>query len=227
MCRALLAAVGFALVLAGCAHTPVLKPDPSVPRAPGNQNVAVADVAGVRVLVAGDAWKGDPSKLPEVFTPVHLTVENHSGKAVRISYSDFTLSGSTGFRYAAIPPLLAKGTVTQIAPVPPRFYADRFFVAEHYWYYYPGLSRWAYPFPYDPWYFDRYYGYWPEPLPTRDMLAEALPEGAIQDRGRVAGFLYFQSVAKRESRVNFEMNLVDASSNQSFGHVTIPFDISK
>jgi hypothetical protein len=227
MCRALIAAAGFSLALSACAHYPVIKPEPSVPRAPGNQNVAIADNAGVRVLVAGDAWKGDPSNLAEIFTPVHLTVENHSGKALRIMYSDFALTGSTGFRYAAIPPLLARGAVAQVSPVPPRFYADRFYIAGHYGYYYPALTPWTYPFPYDPWYFDRYYGYWQEPLPTPDMLAEALPEGAIQDSGRVAGFLYFQDVAKMESRVNFEMNLVDASTGQSFGSVAIPFNVSK
>lgn len=227
MRKATLAAVAFSFALVACAHSPVLKPEQSVARAPGTQNVAMAEVSGVRVLVSGDAWKGDPANLAEVFTPVHLTIENHSGKALRISYADFTLSGSSGFRYAAIPPLSAQGTVTAVVPVPPRFYYDRFFIAEHYWHYYPGLSRWTYPFPYDPWYFDRYYGFWPEPLPTRDMLAEALPEGAIQDGGRVAGFVYFQSVAKRESRVNFEMNLVDASSGQSFGRVSIPFDVRK
>lgn len=221
------AVVALLVVLGACAHSPVLKPQASVPRAPGAQDVALADLAGVRVLVAGDAWKGDPSNLSDVFTPVHLTVENHSGKAVRIGYSDFALIGASGFRYAPIPPMLVRGVVTAPAPVAPRFYYNGFFVAEHYWPYYPGMARWTYPFPYDPLYYDQYYGYWQEPLPTRDMLAEALPEGAIQDGGRIAGFLYFQGVGKKEPRVNFEMNLVDASNGQAFGKVAIPFDVSR
>ncbi len=220
--------VGSLLLLSSCAHSPELRPDPLVPRAPGSEKTALVGVAGVRVAVAPDAWKGDPNNLAEVFTPLYVTLENASGKPVRVSYADFALSGASGFRYAAIPPLSAKGTVvSQVAPVPSRFYADRFFIAQHYWPYYPGYSPWTYPFPYDPLYFDRYYGYWTEPLPTRDMLAEALPEGAIQDRGRVAGFLYFQSVVTKESQATFEMSLVDASNGQSFGKVTIPFVVKR
>ena len=189
--------------------------------------MALADVAGVRVQVAADAWKKDPSNLTDVFTPLHLAIENASGHAVRVSYPDFALTGANGFRYAAIPPLDTRGTVvTQVAPVPSRFYADRFFIADRYWPYYPRFSRWA-PFPYDPLYFDQYYSYWPQPLPTRDMIAEALPEGAIQDRGQVAGFLYFQSAITKESRVVFEMNLVDASNGQSFGQISIPFTVRR
>jgi hypothetical protein len=59
------------------------------------------------------------------------------------------------------------------------------------------------------------------------MLSQALPEGAIQSGGKIAGFVYFQSVADRESRVTFAMNLVDATNGQSFGQISIPFEVSK
>ena len=219
---------GSLLLLSSCAHSPELTPDPSVPRAPGNDKAALVDVAGIRLAISPDDWKGDPSNLTEVFTPLYVTIENASGKPLRISYADFALSGASGFRYAAIPPLAAKGAVvSQVAPVQSRFYADRFFIAEHYSPYYPAFSPWVYPLPYDPLYYDRYYAYWPEPLPTRDMLAEALPEGAVQDHGRVAGFLYFQSVVTKESQATFEMNLIDASNGQPFGKITIPFIVKR
>jgi hypothetical protein len=59
------------------------------------------------------------------------------------------------------------------------------------------------------------------------MLAEALPEGVVQEGGKVSGFLYFEGVANRESRVEFVMNLVDASNGENFGQVSIPFAVSK
>ena len=244
------------VAMAACATTPVLKPAPGDALAPGKQNVAQADVAGVRVLVAGDAWKGDPGNLGQLFTPVLVTIENHSGKAMRVGYADFTLSGSSGFKYAAVPPLSAKGQISQADPsgskvpvqlaaygpelgtadsserVEPvawrhRFDHDRFFVAPHFSYYYPGWAAWPYWYPYDPFYYDRLYAYWPEQLPTQDMLSQALPEGVLQDNGKIAGFVYFQAVGNRESSVNFAMNLVDASNGQSFAEVSIPFAVSK
>ena len=44
-----------------------------------------------------------------------------------------------------------------------------------------------------------------------------------QDGGTVSGFVYFQSVTSRESAVQFQMNLVDASDGTAFGVITIPF----
>lgn len=242
--------------MAACVHVPVLKPEPGDALAPGKPNIALADVAGVRVSVAGDAWKGDPPNLGELFTPVQVSIENHSGKVVRVSYNDFSLSGGSGFRYSAIPPMSAKGQINRAAASPPnisiepalyapassnaglarqiqlvawvpRYYHRGFFIAPHYSYYYPGFAPWPYAYPYDPFYYDRLYAYWPERLPTQEMLSEALPEGAVQNDGQVTGFLYFQGVGKRESRVTFQMNLVDTNNGQSFGQVSIPFAVRK
>ena len=244
------------LGLGACATTPVLKPEAGDALVPGTQNVAEATAAGVRILVAGDAWKGDPSNLGELFTPVKVAIENHSGKAVRVSYPDFTLSGSSGFKYAAIPPMSAKGQISQAEPSHrgPRFQLafyqggvttpglssrvrlaarehaydhDHFFVAPHFSAYYPGWGVWPYSYPYDPFFYDSLYAYWPEKLPTQDMLSQAFPEGVVQDGGKIAGFVYFQGVGKRESSVTFSMNLVDATNSQSFGQASIPFAVSK
>src|SRR5712692_7826392 len=94
--RTLMGLVLGSIGMAACATTPVLKPEPGDALAPGKQNVVQADVAGVRVLVAGNAWKGDPADLGQLFTPVMVTIENNSGKTVRVSYADFNLNGSTG-----------------------------------------------------------------------------------------------------------------------------------
>src|SRR5207248_9956667 len=98
-----------------------------------------------------------------------------------------------------------------------------FFVAPHYPYLYPGIEPWGGPFAYDPLDYDGYYRRWPERLPIQDMLSEAIPEGAVQDGGTVSGFVYFHSVTSRESAVQFQMNLVDASDGTAFGVIIIPF----
>jgi hypothetical protein len=234
------------LAVAACTHAPTLKPEADTPLAPGKKDVALTEVSGVRLSVSGGAWNGDPSNLAEVFMPVLVAIENHSGKTLRISYQDFSLVGDSGFRYVAIPPMKAKGTVNssaernisiQLASYPPagpvsglvqaQFYHDRFFIAPHYSYWYPGLAPWPYGFAYDPLYYDQFYATWPERLPTKDMINKALPEGALQDNGKVGGFIYFQGVGDRDSRVRFETNLADASNGQSFATATIPFAVSK
>ena len=242
--------------LFACSHLPELKPDPAAPRAPGNPNLAFVEDAGVRVYAAGDTWQGDPKDLAKVFTPVQVTIENQSGRVLRIGYTTFKLVGSSGFAYAAIPPLQARATISQ-APrgsvegtvllaayeqhpatgvpneprppivVTPRIRHEGFYIALHYAWYYPGWTAWGYPYPYDPLYYERMYAYWPEQLPTQDMLAEALPSGAVQNGGHISGYIYFQGLKSNETRANFEMDLVDAASNQAFGHVVLPFDVKK
>lgn len=85
---------------------------------------------------------------------------------------------------------------------------------------------------YDPWFVDPFYGpygyYWvpPEPLPTRDMLRRALPEGVLEDGGSVAGFVYFQNVSGREHSVTLRARLVDARTGEQFGTLDIRFGVS-
>jgi hypothetical protein len=94
-------------------------------------------------------------------------------------------------------------------------------------YIYPGYDALPEPFAYDRHDYPRFHTSWRERLPTQDMLARALPEGVVQDGGEVAGFTYYGSVTGRESAVEFEMTLVDARDGQTFGHVAIPFRITR
>ncbi len=241
----------------GCATTPVLKPAPGDTLAAGTQNTVQADVAGVVVLIDGNAWKGDPPNLGDLFTPVMVTIQNNSGKSVRVSYADFNLSSSSGFTSAAIPPIKAKGQISRADPSssklpvqlalyePDRlgndalsgrvrlaafehgFDHDRFMVAPHFANFYPGWEAWPYSYPYDPFYYDSLYASWPEKLPTQDMLSKGLPEGVVQNNGKVSGFVYFKGVGNQESTVTFGMNLADATNGQSIGQVSVPFAVSK
>jgi hypothetical protein len=86
---------------------------------------------------------------------------------------------------------------------------------------------WSGPFAYEPPDYGGFYARWPERLPTRDMLSEALPEGVVQDGGRVAGFVYFRRVTARESAVEFELTLADASDGKAFALVAIPFQTTQ
>src|SRR5713226_477174 len=228
-----IAVVLSAVVLGACVPEKVLEPASGASLAPGRQNVAETATGGVTVKVSGDSWKGDPQNLGTLFTPVRVTITNQSGKTLPISYRDFSLTGASGFHYAAIPPITATGKLSDKAETPSPslqlagWEHHRFMIAPHYSYMYPGMGMWGGPFAYDPLYYDGYYANWPEKLPTQDMLSEALPEGAVQDGGSVAGFIYFQSVTKRESAVQFEMTLTDASNGQAFGHIAIPFQTTQ
>jgi hypothetical protein len=225
--------------LFGCATEPVLVPGPGASQPAGAPQVAFADVSGVRLWANGDAWQGTPSSLEQVLTPVQVTLENHSGQPIRIAYKDFTLLGGTGFRYAALPPFSMQGTAVStaeqpgayvpaafrpsaVSPLRPRFRSDRFLVARPYVGFYPGFSAWPYGWEWDPFYYDRWYASWPTPLPTRDMLEEALPEGVVEDGGRISGFIYFQQTT-REQQVQLQFQATDAKTGQVLGTGSVPF----
>src|SRR5262249_10377467 len=95
------------LSLGGCIHYYHLQPAPGTTLVPGG--AAVTEAAGIRTTVAVNTWSGWPSGLSDVLTPLHGTVENHSGHALRIQYRDFQLKGAPGFRYAALPPFSLSG----------------------------------------------------------------------------------------------------------------------
>jgi hypothetical protein len=92
---------------------------------------------------------------------------------------------------------------------------------------YPAVDDWPGPVVYAPYQYHGFDGRWPERLPTEDMLSKALPEGVLQEGGKVAGFVYFRSVTAREPKVEFEMTLADASDGQTFASVAIPFQSDK
>lgn len=92
---------------------------------------------------------------------------------------------------------------------------------------YPGLAFHS-RFAWDPLYYRDYVPYWKRiPLPTQQMINEALPEGVLGDDGRLEGFLYFQPVDPDELQVAFRAELVDAESGETFDTASISFTVSK
>ena len=167
-----LSMIGFciAILSAGCAMGPELTPALAANRVVGLEDAAVAEAAGVRTVVRADAWTGVPAALPEL-TPLQTSIENHSGRPLRIQYHQFALVTPSGRRYAALPPYKLEGPAVTSGPImAPGFpYRDFSFAP----YYNPtplGLRGWPGPFPYDPDYGSRYYSLWRAPLPTEDML---------------------------------------------------------
>lgn len=237
----------FTVLLAGCIFEPMLVPDERATVLPDRTSMAMAETADVTVWVDGAAWRGNPTDLGHVMTPVSVTIENKSPYPVRVAYADFALVGGTGFRYAAIAPMPGRAPVSDLGiegsevafadyhpaapvrsrPARPWVYRSQpnvqFYVAPHYRYWHPGVSVWSAPFPYDRYYYSQ--SQWTQQLPTADMLSLALPEGVIQSGGHVQGFIYFQSVNRRETAVQFQVKLIDATTGNAFGTVEIPFNV--
>ncbi|OJT19272.1 hypothetical protein BO221_37965 [Archangium sp. Cb G35] len=242
------------LLAAGCVTTTTLQPLPSTPLA--QAGVAVAEADGVRLLAAGDAWRGNPSDLGRIVTPVKVHLDNQSGRPLRIDPGSFTLQGGSRFSYAALSPFemseegnaavggsgyeggnvaMSIGVGVGVSP---------------YWAWGPGAAGWGYPWGpgwygpgFGPGWYGSYYGpgwydpFWgpyaswyawppPEPLPTRDMLRNALPEGTLEPGGTLTGFLYFQNVSGREGTVTLQAQLVDARTGEPVTTLSIPFGVS-
>ncbi len=211
-----------ALGLAGCA-TRQLVPAPEAQLVPGRSDTAVAESHGVRTTVQSQAWSGRPTRLPQQITPHKVTVVNEGTRPVRTNYDDFTLTGTSGFTYSALPPYRITGSVREPVIVP-RFSYSRFYVAPFYRPFYPGVPVWgSSPWRYNRYYYNRVWAEWPVQLPTRDMRENAIPPGVLQPGGRVSGFLYFPKLPSETTTVMFKQNVVDSGTQRSIAEVEVPF----
>ena len=210
----------------GCGHEPYLVPAPSARVVPDEKDAAQAEAFGVRLVVNGNAWRGYPVDLEDVISPVQISVENHSGKPLSLRYRDFSLvNEQDDFKSTALPPFKMDGSVaSHYAPiVAPGFGFGGFWIAPYYYPVFgPDLDIWPGDFPYDPDYYQLYFGYWPSSLPTRSMLEQAIPEGVLGDGGHLSGFLYFPRVKKNVQAVSFQFQLQDAKTKQDIGKVEVP-----
>jgi hypothetical protein len=227
-----------ALLAVGCLSETRLQPLPSAPTT--RSGAVTAEELGVRLVADGDAWKGSPSHLERLVTPVEVRLENQSGRPLRIQYVHFALVGDSRFQYAALSPFqlredgpavggsgfdvgVGTGRPWGVRPGP---FASSYGGGP--WGPRGSHAPWYDPL-YDPWYdpFHGPYGHGraSEPLPSRDMLRQALPEGTLENGGTLTGFLYFQDVSEREGRVTLQARLVDANTGEQFGTLSIPFDV--
>jgi hypothetical protein len=220
------------LAFSGCREYVRLSPAPEAEVHSEVDQAAISKVAGVNVVVQARAWEGTTAIKDEI-VPLKVTIENNSGKMISIRYSDFSLISPTGDHYAALPPYKIEGTVEEPVTVRaspgfinPRFYHRGFLIAPYYLPYYDGFAFYDGPFYYDPFYYDRYYTYWREiELPTPEMLELALPDGALEEGGRLSGFLYFESISRDVRKVTFKMNVTDLKTGEILGQISIPFEV--
>ena len=210
-----------ALGLAACASRQLV-PAPGAQLMPGRNDTAAAQSDGVRTTVQSQAWSGSPTTLPQQITPLKVTVVNEGTRPVRINYDDFTLTGSSGFTYSALPPYEITGSAREPVSVP-RFAYSGFYVAPFYRRYYPGVPVWASPWRYNRYYYSRVWAEWPVQLPTRDMRDKAIPAGVLQPGGRVSGFLYFPKLPRETTSVTFKQSVIDSGTQEALAEVEVPF----
>ncbi len=85
-----------------------------------NTPPAYAEVAGVRIWAQSE-WSGSPPRLWDTLSPVKVTLENHSGRPLRVGYREFSLVGASGFHYSALPPFPVQAPVSDVARPEVRF----------------------------------------------------------------------------------------------------------
>ncbi len=204
-------------------------PAPTAKTLAGNKEVAVSQAAGARIEADGKAWSGEPANLPSAIAPVKVTITNDSGRPLRIRYRDFSLTTASGFTSLALPPMKITGSVPSepVAVTTPAFGWSGYRLAPYYSPWYPGFGVWGGPFAWDFPYYTTYYAQWPVSLPTEDMVRRAIPEGVLNNGGRVEGFLYFPQVPQGTDRANLSVTLVDARTGERFGSTTIPFEVKR
>jgi hypothetical protein len=224
------------LLLTACATPPRLVPAPGAERVAPGGTIAVSSAEGVTMTVDPDGWRGNV-RIDNAVTPIHVKIENKSGRKLLIRYSDYAMVAADGERYAALPPYEVRGSVAdptlarRYPPVDPLgFTYDGFYVAPFYRLMYPSLSVYdAHAFHMDPRYYDRY-SYWARTtveLPTAEMLRFALPEGVLDEGGLLAGFIYFEKVDSelQPPEVAFQANIVDITSQEKMATLEVPFVI--
>jgi hypothetical protein len=198
-----------------------LRPAPEAQLAPPDGAPgAVAEASGVTLEARVGAWRAWPPNLEAVTLPVLVTIDNRGGLRLRVRYDDFDLTAQDGRRFAARAPFALTGYVAQ--PVTPYAYP--------YWgpgpMVFGGFRSAAFvgrPFFYDPFYYD----YWPPVayvgLPSGDMVQLALREAVVEPQTRVSGFVYFDRLPRKVTRVDLTFRLVDAASGEARGEIVIPF----
>ncbi len=215
-----LAMVAALVAMAGCVPSTPLVPGPGAAVVAGRPTLAQGEFDGVKVFLDTGAWTGSPADLVSLVTPLLVTVENNSGHKLDVRYKDFQLGTPSGFRAAALPPFQIQRSPYVVSQ--PYYPWAGFYVAPPYSPFYPWATPWSGPYLWDGGYYNSYYPYWQAPLPSHDMIERALPEGFLDDKGRVQGFVYFQRLQRMMGTVDFTEAVIDAADEKQLGTVEIP-----
>ena len=142
---ALVASVG------ACVTEPELLPASGHASAIGRRSLVVESRSGVTVTADGSVWDSSPKKLATELTPVWVTLENTTGRSLRVQYDEFTLTGASGAIYIALAPYVLRASKsTPVFEVRDGGDFNKFHVAPYLAPFYPWLPVWNGPLPYGP-----------------------------------------------------------------------------
>ena len=220
------------LILFGCSSNGGLSPAPTAKKVAEKKNRVYEKESGVTLEAEAGLWQGNP-EVAEKVTPLRIAIENNSGKALRFCVNEFELvSPTTGERFEALPLYVIKGTIEDpdvakgYQPIlAPAFYQYGFLIAPYLSSIYKEFSIYREgPYFYDVLYYNRYDSFWKEPdFPSQEMRERALPDGVVNNGGRIEGFIYFEKITAKTPLVNLNANLVEVKNEEPFGIITIPF----
>jgi hypothetical protein len=183
----------------------------------------VAREAGIQLSARAHAWRNVPSTLEMIVTPIFVTIENNGTVPLRVRREDFALVAADGARSVARGPYEIEGFASEHAPAGFAYPRASFGIG-HGWYrggrFGLGMPLGGDPFLYDDYYYPTFVNV---PLPTGDMIQMALPERVLEPGARAEGFLYFDRVDRKAKRVDVTARLVNATSGDQIGTITIPF----
>jgi hypothetical protein len=209
--------------LGACATEPELLPTSGHRSAIGRRSLAVESRDGVTVTADGGGWDSSPKELATEVTPIWITLQNATGRPLRVQYDEFTLRGASGATYIALAPYILRASRSRpVFKVPDGGYFDKFQVAGYLGPFYPWLRVWDGPLPYGP---SIHSVPWRERLPTADMLDRALPEGVLENGGTASGYLYFQKVRPGEAEMSFLAGLQEPTPAWQLTHQLASIDI--
>jgi hypothetical protein len=221
-------------MLCSCADVKTrIVPAISADEVSGMPNAAKDSAAGVKITVQAAGWPGD-AEIEEILQPVRVILENRSGRPILITYENFAMLGPRGRSFAALPPFKISGSAEMPAleggysPVTePTFTHRGFELSPMYSPLYPEVTLAPNLITGNPFYYEHYHQRLVEvDLPTPAMLRNALPEGALQDGGKLDGYLYFEKVPPEDvSKVTFRAELVDVADGEVIGTLAIPFRV--
>jgi hypothetical protein len=204
-----IAAAGLALFLAGCAAHAGSAGAPA----------ASVNVGGVEIGVTANAWRGWPTELPRLVTPVLVRLANRGDVPVRVDPRTFALTLPDG-RLAAMLPADVRGMTPAPAPAalaqagaalgPTRERSGAGWALNE-----PSLDPRVDP-SHEP---DRTWE-----LPSADMLALALPDGLLAPGREVSGFVYFERAPRQVRETTLTWPVVDVTG-APLGVATVPLGL--